>query len=371
MDKYVGKTIKLMDNNEYQDRKDVVSAELLSSANGEIYKINNEIYLGHPGIKILPELPGNLISRPTLSWVYRSKAGGEQKLEVSYMTSGMSWNADYILVAADGKAASAMSGWVTLNNRSGGEFEDAKLKLVAGNVNRAPREERAVSFLKSAAPVAADMGGGAAFKQSELFEYYLYDLQRPTTLKNNQTKQINLMEARGITIEKEYTTTSSRGFSSRYEPGRPDKQPVTAFFAFKNTQENKLGNPLPAGVIRMYTTDAAGKQQFIGEDRISHTPKNEELRLKVGEAFDIVAESSQKNFQQITSKQSEAEWAVTLRNRKEEDVTVGVIERFYGTWEVRESSHKYKKVDATTLRFDVPVKKGEEAVVKFKIRTGI
>jgi hypothetical protein len=285
------------------------------------------------------------------------------------MTSGMSWNADYILVAGEGKSKSGLSGWVTLNNRSGAEYENAKLKLVAGNVNHA-RNEVAAAGMDFSSESSLKAMRAPAFEQSELFEYYMYDLQRPATIKNNQTKQISLMEAHGLAIAKEYTTTASR-WMNRSEAGKPDKQPVYAFLTFKNTKENKLGNPLPAGVIRIYTEDAGGRQQFIGEDRINHTPKDEEIRLKAGEAFDIIAERSQANYKQITSRQSEAEWNVTLRNRKNEDVVVRVIEQASGAWEVRESSHKYSKVDASTLRFDVPVKKGEEVTVKYKIRTGI
>jgi hypothetical protein len=370
MDKYVGRTIKIMTSNEYQDRKDVVSAELLSASSGEVYKIDGEIYLGHPGIKILPELPGNLISRPTLSWIYRSKDGGDRQLEVSYMTSGMGWNADYILVSGEGKTGSALSGWVTVNNRSGAEFEDAKLKLMAGNVNRVrPEPANFPADRRMRGAAVMEMAAAPAFEQAELFEYYMYDLQRPTTLKNNQTKQISLMEAQGLAVAKEYTTTAGFvGVRHSSEPGQPVKQPVNVFLTFKNAKENKLGDPLPAGVIRIYTADGQGRLQFVGEDRIQHTPKDETVRLRTGEAFDIVVERSQTDFQQKTSRQTETAWEVAIRNRKDEDVTVGVIERAHGTWEVRESSHKHVKVDATTLRFDVAVGKGQEVKVKYKIR---
>jgi hypothetical protein len=373
MDKYIGRTIQIMEWNQYQDRQQIVEAELLSAANGEVYRIDGQIYLGHPGIKILPELPGNLISRPTLSWIYRSRSGREQQLEVSYLTGGMNWSADYVLMVSDGHDRAGLSGWVTVNNRSGAEYEDARLKLVAGNVNRVrPRNNmRRVEAMPMAAEMdMADAGGG--FAQSEVFEYHMYDLQRPTTIKNNQTKQISLMEAQGVTVAKEYTTTSAPfGFRGRHgEPG-PVRQPVITFFTFKNSRDNQLGDPLPAGVIRLYTADNQGRQQFIGEDRIIHTPRDEDIRLRAGEAFDIVAERTQINFQQLSAQRHEMEWAVTIRNRKNEDITVGILESAHGTWEIRESTHRHTRIDANNFRFDVPVGAGKEVTVRYKIRIGI
>jgi len=372
LDKYVGKEIKIIDANEYHDRKDVVTATLLSAANGEVYKIGNEIYLGHPGIKVLPELPGNLISRPTLSWIYRSKAARDYNIEVSYLTYGMGWNADYVLSVADGKAAGGLSGWVTVNNQSGAEYADAKLKLVAGEVNRVRPEMEFARSPRAAKMSMAMADAAAGFTESGMFEYHVYDLGRPVTIKENQTKQISLLEAQGVNVVKEYVTTPS-GFNYFLYNSVNDgavKQPVTAYLSFKNTKENGLAVPLPAGTVRIYTDDAAGRRQFIGEDRINHTPKDEEIRLKVGEAFDIVAERTQVDFVQRTSKVTETEWKIALRNRKEEDVTVRVQENASGQWEVLEPSHKFAKVSATMFRFDVPVPKGQEVIVKYKIRAG-
>jgi len=371
LDKYVGKEIKIIDANEYQDRKDVVTATLLSAANGEVYKIGNEIYLGHPGIKVLPELPGNLISRPTLSWIYRSKAARDYNIEVSYLTNGMGWSADYVLSVADGKAVGGLSGWVTVNNNSGAVYADAKLKLVAGEVNRVRNEfAPAPRMAKMAMAPMAMADAGAGFTESGMFEYHSYDLGRLVTIKENQTKQISLLEAQGVNVIKEYVTTPSNYNALLYNSINEGavKQPVTAYLSFKNTKENNLAVPLPAGTIRIYTDDAKGSRQFIGEDKINHTPKDEEIRLKVGEVFDIVAERTQVDFAQKTSKVTETEWKVSLRNRKEEDVTVKVQENAVGQWEVLEPSHKWTKVNATTFRFDVPVPKGQEVLVKYKIR---
>jgi hypothetical protein len=216
----------------------------------------------------------------------------------------------------------------------------------------------------------AAMDAGAGFTESGMFEYHTYDLGRPVTIKENQTKQISLLETQGVSVIKEYVTAPSAPNYFLYNSINEGavKQPVTAYMLFKNSKENNLAVPLPSGTVRIYTDDAKGSRQFIGEDRISHTPKDEEIRLKVGEAFDIVAERTQVDFAQKTSKVTETEWKVTLRNRKEEDVTVRVQETASGQWEVLEPTHKFTKVSATMFRFDVPVPKGQEVAVKYKIR---
>jgi hypothetical protein len=367
MDKYIGQKIKIIEWNQYQDRKEIVEAELLSVENGEVYKIDNEIYLGHSGIKILPKLPDNLISRPTLSWIYHCAEDRSPLLEVSYMTSRMGWSADYIFIIDSGEIGNSLSGWVTINNRCGAEFLDAKLKLVAGEVNHERISTGGGDEEISCCSVSEPKHG---FEESELFEYHLYDLQRSTTIKNNQRKQIRLMEASGIEVTREYTVTTLVS-TTCLTGGRPIKRPVAVSLAFKNTKENNLGNPLPAGTVRIYTADREGSQQFIGSDSIEHTPKGEEVRLNVGKAFDIVAERTQTDFRQIAAKLWEIEWAITVRNRKEEDIAIGIIEHAVSTWEVRESTHKYVKADATTLRFDISVEKNGEVTIKYKMRIGI
>jgi hypothetical protein len=284
----------------------------------------------------------------------------------------MNWNADYILSVPAGNAGAGLSGWVTVTNRSGAAYDNAKLKLVAGEVNRAHQPRGKGIGARMEMDMVAMSAPPPGFAQSEVFEYHIYDLQRPTNIKDNQTKQISLMEAHGVTVVKEYVT--SHAFINHYNPRPapgPVKQPVTVFLTFKNTKENKLGNPLPAGVIRIYTADNQGSQQFIGEDRIAHTPRDEEIRLRAGEAFDIVAERTQTDFKQITSNMFETEWTVAVRNRKDEDITVKVQETAHGNWEIRESTHKHVKVDANNFRFDVAVGKGKEVIVKYKIRLGI
>jgi len=370
LDKYVGKKLKLREYNQYQDTTKMVEAVLLSNNNNQpVYQIGDEIYLGYQGIRLLPGIPENLISKPTLMWLYDYGARDKANIEVSYLTSNMNWKADYILVLDKDDRKGDLSGWVTIDNKSGTIYTDAALKLVAGEVNQV-RREGTVKGLRLGNEMAF-ASGAPQFEEKSFFEYHIYDLQRPTTLKNNQIKQIELLKANDFDIEKEYLVYGQKTYYTRqYREDNP-KQPVNVNVKFKNSKENKLGMPLPKGVIRLYKKDDGGKLQFAGEDSIEHTPKAEDVSLKVGEAFDITAERRQTDYRQLTTRLYETEWEITLRNHKEQDVTVSVIEPVYGNWSVVSSSHPFTKKDAFTLRFDVPVRKDEEVKITYRLRVGL
>jgi hypothetical protein len=362
LEKYVGKNIKLLDFNEFQDKKEIVEATLLSNNEGQVYKINNEIYLGYPGYQILPDIPENLIAKPTLMWLCGNKTDKAHQLEVSYLTSNISWKADYVVVLDKVDSLADISGWVTISNMSGATYRNAGLKLVAGEVHRAPqpamRYEADMKVMRAAeAP---------SFEEQAFFEYHIYDLQRKTTIKDNQNKQINFLEASGVKIEKELLTRGNVYQASQY--GEKQKQPVDTFIKFVNSKENSLGMPLPEGTMRLYKKDDKDSLQFIGEDAIKHTPRDEKVELEVGEAFDIVVERTQTDYKRISDKTFESEWEITLRNHKEKDVTVGVIEPMTGSWKVLSKSHEYKELDAYTIRFDVKVPKDGEVKVTYRVR---
>ncbi len=369
LDKYVGKKIKIIDWNRYQDRKDTVEAELLSNNQGQVYRIGGEIYLGHPGVKVLPELPENLIAKPTLTWLYKNGSKKSHNLEVSYLTDGISWKADYVLVLNEDDTATDIAGWVTIDNKSGATYGDAALQLVAGKVNRAERrlQDRAYAMKGRVMEAAAE----PQFKEKAFYEYHIYDLQRKTTIKDRQTKQISLFEAAGVAIKKEFLLQGTRAYFTSRARGGKTKNPVNVYVKFTNSKDNSLGMPLPEGIMRLYKKDEGGSQQFIGEDRIEHTPRNEVVTLKTGEAFDIVAERRQVDFKKLSTKLYETEWEITLKNRKKHDIVVGVIEPLFGNWQVIENSHPYTKIDAFTVRFDVNVPKDKEVKVTYRIKVGI
>jgi hypothetical protein len=370
LDKYVGQKVKLLNINEYQDKKETAEAILISNNQGQVYQINDEIYLGYPGAVVLPRLPENLIAKPTLTWMYSNAQSGSQDIEVSYLTEGINWKADYVLVVNKDDNLGDLSGWVTLTNQSGATYKDAGLKLVAGKVNVAMPAVPQFNMMREDMAMKS-LAGASQFVEQGMFEYHLYDLQRKTTIKENQTKQVSLLEAKGAALVKEYIVDSQGGWWYTQQVNSEQlKRPVNVVMKVKNSEQNHLGMPLPAGTVRLYKEDASGSLQFIGEDVIDHTPKDEELKLKVGEAFDIVAERKQTAFQQYSDRVYESEWEITLRNHKKEDVVVQVVEPMVGfsNWEILSSSHSYEKVDAFTLKFSIPVSKDGETKLTYRVR---
>ncbi len=360
MDKYVGKTVRLMTQDGNQ-----IEAVLLSNNNGPIYRINGQIHLGHPGRVILPDLPEDLIPKPTLVWLLHSGVGSPQRVEASYLTGGITWKADYVVVLNEKDTGGDLSGWVTIDNKSGATYPSAALKLVAGDVNRVrPRQEmRAV--LESAAKAAA---APAQFQEESFFEYHLYSLQGRTTIKNNQTKQVSLLDAPDIPIRKELRFYGASQYY-RSQIGTPiSNQKVGVFLEIANSEQHRLGVPLPKGTVRVYKAAADKSLQFIGEDTIDHTPKDEKIKIKMGEAFDVVGERTQRDWKKIAWNTYETEWDVELRNHKKEEVEVTIIEPVPGDWEVVKSSHSYSKIEAHTLQVVVKVPKDGKATVTYRVR---
>jgi len=367
LDKYVGKKIKIVVWNEYQDRKETVEAILLSNNNGQIYKINNEIFIGHPGIKVLSNIPDDLIAKPTLTWLYDNSTTNEHNLEVSYLTNNLGWKADYVVVLSEDDTSGNISGWVTLDNKSGATYKNAHLKLIAGDVNRVTD----VSGNKVVMMSHMERRLTPQFEEKPFFEYHIYDLQRETTIKDKQTKQVSLLEAAGVKIQKEFLVEGSQGIFTRYYQRNNSKQPVNVYIKFMNTEENNLAKPIPEGIMRLYKKDSEGSQLFIGEDRIDHTSVGEEISLKIGEAFDVIAERVQTDYKQISKGLHESEWEITLKNHKDVDVIVNIIEPLTGNWSVINNSHPYTKKDAFTINFDIPVPKDKEVKVKYRLQIGL
>lgn len=371
LDKYVGKQLKIEQWNEYQDRKELTEATLIANNGTPIYKIFDQIYLGHPGTVIVPEIPGNLIEKPTLTWEFENRSEAPQELEVTYLTGGLRWKADYVVTLDEKDEALDLSSWVTLDNTSGTGYVNAGLKLVAGDVNRVMEAPMAKFANARAEMVMMSDARAPQFQEQAFFEYHIYDLQRKTTLKNNQTKQINLIEAFGVKAEKEYRVQGNGYYWTQPLRGEASKEAVEVYVNFKNSESNKLGMPLPAGIMRFYKKDASGAAQFVGEDRIQHTPKNEEVRMKLGKAFDITAERIQTDFRQLTNNLYETEWEITLKNHKKDPVTVKVFEPINGNWKILTASHTETKVDAFTVRFDVTIPVDGEVKLKYRVQVGI
>jgi hypothetical protein len=359
MEKYVGKKVKLQ-NFSKEVEAGTVEAELLSLNNGPVYRVGNEIYLGYPGNVVLPEVPENLIAKPSLIWLIDNDQAN-QEVEATYLTGGLGWKADYVVRMSKDEKKADIDAWVTLDNRSGAAYTNAQLKLVAGDVNLVPQ----------AAPMMAKAGRGmvaeAAMVEESFAEFHLYTLPRRTTIKQAQSKQVSLFRAGDVTTTKKY---EFRGqgyyFFQRVPQTAPEK--VGVFVEFKNDDANHLGVPLPGGVMRLYQEDSEGMLQFAGEDRIQHTPKDEKVRLKMGNAFDVVGERVQTDFQIVSDRVFESAYKITLRNHKESDVIVDVVEPMTADWRILESSHPSEKRDAQTSVFSIPVKADGEVVVSYRVR---
>jgi hypothetical protein len=367
LDKYVGKEVKLYYKNPYTEREEMVTATLLSNNGGPIFKIGEEITFGHPGRIIFPKVPENLISRPTLVWLIENKLSNPQIVETSYLTDDINWVADYIVTLNEKDDRADLSGWVSIRNKSGATYRDAKLKLVAGDVRRVKdKEEYRRKMLRVAVKEA--MPAEPQFKEEEFFEYHLYTLQRPATIKQNQTKQIGFVSADNIPVKKELLFRGA-GFYYRSRLARPLRdQKVGVFVEIENKEEHNLGIPLPKGTFRVYKHDREGSIQFIGEDSVDHTPKDEKMRVRIGDAFDVVGSRKQTDWRKIAYDTYEASFEISLRNRKKEDVLVKVVEPIPGDWVMLSSSHKYVKTEAFTAEFEVRVPRDKEGTLTYRVR---
>ena len=368
LDKYVGKTIKIVVWNEYQDRKEIREAVLLSNNQGQVYRIDDQIYLGHPGYKVLPRIPQELVKQPTLSWLYDNEISGKNQLKVTYLTKNISWRADYVLTLNPEDSQGNLSGWATVDNRSGLDYPGARLTLVAGKPHQVKDKSRQGAALMRTMEAAGDAN---QFKEKPAFAYHSYDLQRQTTLKEKQTKQIVLLQDQRIDLDKEFIVSGQKNFFRRQTGGKPLQEEVQVFINFENSKQSGPGMPLPGGLVRLYQEEAGQGLLFIGEDRIEHASKGAEVRLLTGRAFDLAAERRQTDYKRISSKLHESAWEISLKNHKEQAVTISLIEPLTGNWELLQSSHSYEKRDAFTLGFQVEVPAGGEVTVSYRVRVGI
>jgi hypothetical protein len=365
LDKYVGKKVKLYSKNPYTEREEIVEANLLANNGGPIFQINDEITYGYPGRIIFPGVPDDLISKPTLVWLLENDLYPQQKIEASYLTNGINWLADYVVTLNDRDDRAALSGWVTIDNKSGTSYKNARLKLVAGDVNRVKDEFEFRDRMMRAAKAAVSE---EQFREDEFFEYHIYTLQRKSTIKNNQTKQISLVSAADIPVQKELVYYGAQYYYRSRHGEKISNQKVGVFVEIANKKQNNLGMPLPKGTVRVYKHDREGSLQFVGEDRIDHTPKDEKVRVKLGDAFDVVGSRKQTSWKKVAYDTYEAEFEVSLRNHKKENVVVRIIEPIPGDWTMLRSSHRHTKTEAFTAEFEIPVPRDKEVKVTYKVR---
>jgi hypothetical protein len=356
LNKYIDSDIDLISD------KNVINGKLLSVTGNQVVLKTKD-----GGLVMLPKiddyrisvgtLPEGLITRPTLVWSVDAARSGKQDVELSYHTSGMKWTAEYVAVLNNDDTKMDLNAWVSVTNNSGATYKDAVLKLVAGDVNRV-NEQQPKNFVARGSRELA-ISTPPQFEEKEFFEYHIYNLQRPTTIADNENKQISLFEAQDIKINKKFIYYS---YGSNVDKGK-----ANVVVEFENKKSNNLGMPMPKGKVRMNKIDG-DNIEFIGEDMIDHTPKDEKVKLKVGEAFDIAIEDKQVDFKKITDKVSEYTFEIKIKNHKSEAVDVNV-ERYLGlNWEILNSNIKYDKLDAQKVNFVVPVKANDENTLRYKVR---
>ena len=375
LQKYVGKHIRIVRNNPKTGEETNLDATVLSTTGGVVLKIGNNIETAVDGRLIYPDVPANLREKPTLTMLVENNKNNEQVLELSYLTGGLTWKADYIAELNESEDRLDLKGWVTLTNSSGASYVNSRLQLVAGDINRVQPDRTIVPMALEERAAVMPQRSRQKVQQESLFEYHLYTVERPTTILDNQSKQIALLQENDAKVSKELLLISN---NQSYYWGRVGEisksQAVDVFLRMKNDKESNLGLPKPAGVVRVYKADSAGFSQFLGEDRIQHTPENEIIKIKLGRAFDVTADRIQTDFKLVrgidkNQRIHESEYEITLRNAKTEDVMVTVEEMIPGDWQILSESQQHTKENATTVSWIVKVKAKESTTLTYRVRT--
>lgn len=353
--KYIDQNIDII-----TEKGDLFSGTLLSFTGGYLIikqtdgKIRS-IVQGTVRDVTFPDLPDGLITRPTLFWLYNSSFAGAADAIVSYQTSDIQWQAEYVGVLSDDDKTLDLTGWVSIDNRSGKTYKDAKLKVVAGDINRA-RQPMPV-YDKEMTLRATAMAPSAGFEEKPFFEYHLYTLPRPATIADNEIKQVAMFDPAHSAVQKEL----------RYN-AEPNQKDVTVYIKTKNTKEAGLGMPLPAGRVRIFKADSDKSMVLLGEDRIDHTPRNEEVKINIGNAFDVVGETNVVSQRQISDKITEADYRIEIRNQKDKPATVVISKNLGSFWEITASSVDYVKKSAFLVEWSIDVPAEGKGVIDFTVR---
>lgn len=357
LEKYVGKHVSVVRTNPSNGMETTESAQVLSANNGIVIKIGNRIETGIPGRIVYEDVPPNLRDRPTLVTKINNKTAAEHLLELSYLTGGLSWKADYVAALNPKEDKLDLSAWVTLTNTSGTSYQNAKLQLVAGDVNRVPeRNPRTLMMHKAAEDIAA----APNMAEESLLEYHLYSLEQNTSIAENQTKQVALLSAKTIPVRKSLLLRGADYYYGASYGDLGQKLKVSVFVEFDNKEATKLGMPLPKGIMRVYKQDSQGNSQFVGEDQIDHTPKNETVKLKLGDAFDVTADKKQVDFKTLPRPEKgnslfESAYEIVLKNAKNEAVMVTVQEPIPGDWKLLKESHPSQKSSSNTATWNIKI----------------
>ncbi|HWR13454.1 MAG TPA: hypothetical protein VN577_01400 [Terriglobales bacterium] len=346
-----------------------------------LIEVNGQLRFGLPGLPLFPALTGDTILKPALAWQVRTDKPGQFDAELSYVTGGMGWEADYNLVAPAKGDILDLVGWITINNRTGHVFENANIRLLAGDVNKIETNDYR-NFQAAAAKARAEEAMSPVVTERAFDEYHLYTLAHPTTLHDQETKQVEFVRGTGVVARKlyvydganldwnQYRYWSGESIRGNRELGTQCNKKVWVMTQFTNSGKNGLGIPLPKGKLRFYRRDIDGSLQFTGESLIDHTPKDELIRVYTGNAFDLVGERKRTNYIIDTNKDFiDESFEIRLRNRKKEPVTFTVVERLYRglNWRIAQESHTHRKTDAQQMEFQVTVQPNAEQIVTYSV----
>jgi len=367
---------------QYGSQYAYAQSAMASGGSGQpIIEVNGQLQFSLPGQPIFPSLGTDTILKPTFDWQLQSQAAGHRMVELSYVSGGMTWKADYNIVAPQTSDVMDIVGWVTLDNQSGKTFENAHVKLMAGDVSKLQGNEDDRYMLRAEAARAMVVNGESVVTQKNFDEYHLYTLERSTTLRDRETKQVEFLRAAGVRANRVYVYDGFKldqqffGWNMetiRENPnyGTNSNRKVWVMLEFKNSKENNLGMPLPAGRVRFYRHDDDGQTEFTGEDRIDHTPSDETVRFYTGNAFDIVGERRRTYFKTDSSQRwADEAFEIKVRNHKKTPVQVRVVEHLYRwtNWEISQKSDEFRKNDAQQIEFRVPVPPDGEKTVTYMV----
>jgi hypothetical protein len=368
LEKSVGSTIRVFRTNPTTGADTSEDAKVLSVAEGMVVlQIGDRIETAVPGRLVFSAVPANLRARPTLVTKALSDKAGPTTVALSYLSRGLGWQADYVASLSADEKTIDLNGWVTLTNQSGVTYKDAKLQLVAGQVNQVQefmKRDMVMGAVAEAMPAAPKM------VEEQAFEYHLYRLDTPTTIQQNQTKQVALMAASSVPVTKQYLITNAANVWGRYSTsfGEAERVNATVKLKFVNDEKSKVGVPLPKGVVRVYKADSQGEAVFVGEDSIDHTPKNEDVNLTLGQAFDITARAKQTDFEQISDRVYENEYEIEIKNAKSEKVTIDLREQVPGDWKMIKESQEHKKLDSQTAGWLIDVPANGSTTLTYRVR---
>jgi hypothetical protein len=371
LEKYVDREVMLVKTHPTTGEERLEKAVVLSVDGGVVLRVGDHIESGVPGRLVYPDVPEDLRDRPTLTMLVDNQDGKPQQAVLSYLTGGLSWQADYVAELSADDTSIDLSGWVSLKNESGISYRDAELKLVAGDVHRVSSQIQ--ERRKSGRLVVAEGFPAAAVAAESMFEYHLYSLARPTTIRHKQSKQVALMHAAGVQVQKEFVLQGREHYYRSRVGTVGRKMKVGVFVELKNSRQAGLGQPLPAGVVRVYKKDGSGRLQFVGEDRIGHSPDNETIRLRLGNAFEVTAVRRQLDFKKLAGFSRynyvfESAFEIELKNGKEEAVQVRVAEPVPGDWQIIEESAVHQKETSGIAVWQLQVAPKSSTILTYRVQ---